>query len=262
MANLKTLLLLCAWIAAGIAIPLYDDINLGEHAHSPRALNRIGLGGAFHEINVESSTEQRSRALSNKETASGGAPWSVLVSRILATSSNTSSCDGAAYPNECRTAAQAGPPIFASWAKYDISSMATRAAVVSLMLYESGDFKYNWGHFVSGQTIHTPGKGTRNMQSATYNEEYATFLFGADKVAQAKSSGGADGVLSLVSGDEASFGSAAWFLTTQCTKAVQQGVASGTQAGFEEYITGCIGGTMDDSRIEYWTKAKAAWGVE
>ncbi|KAK7527688.1 uncharacterized protein IWZ02DRAFT_371346 [Phyllosticta citriasiana] len=255
-------LLLCTWVAAGIAVPLHDDINPGEHAHSPRALKRIGFGGAFHEINVESNAEQRSRNLNIKEAATIGAPWSVLVSRILAVSSNTSSCDGATYPNECRTAAQAGPPIFASWNKYKISSMASRAAVVSLMLYESGDFKYNWGHFVNGETIHTPGKGTRNMQSAAYNEEYATYLFGADKVAQAKSSGGADGVLTLVSGDEASFGSAAWFLTTQCTQAVQDSLASGTQAGFEEYITGCIGGTMDDSRIEYWTKAKEAWGVK
>lgn len=256
MATLKIMLLLCAWIAAGMAHPFHDDDNLAQHVHSPRALKRIGLGGAFHEINVDSGTEKHSR-----DTADDDQPWCILVSRILNTSSNTSSCDGAFYPNECRTASQAAPFIYASWSKYKIDSMATRAALVSLMLYESDKFKYNWGHFVSGETVHTPGKGTRNMQSATYNEEYATTLYGADKVAQAKASGGADGVLTLVSGDEDSFGSAAWFITSQCTESVQQGVASGTQEGFEEYITSCIGTKMNQDRLDLWNDAKSAWGV-
>lgn len=180
-----------------------------------------------------------------------------LAAQLLTIAPDTSSCDGAKYPNECRTATQAAGPIHCSFQNYTITNVNEQAAVISLMLYESGEFKYNWGHFVGGADVHTPGKGTRNMQSASYNEQYARTLFSSDAVTQAKASGD-DGVLQLVSPDIPSFGSAAWFLTTQCEASVRTALQTGSQDGLEQYVSGCIGGTMDQSRIDYWTKAKAA----
>ncbi|KAL1716895.1 hypothetical protein EV715DRAFT_254455 [Schizophyllum commune] len=185
-----------------------------------------------------------------------------LTTQLLAMAPNTNSCVGAKYPDECRVASQAAQPILDSFATYALNNTNEQAAVISLMLYESGEFKYNWGHFVAGETVHTPGKGTRNMQSATYNEMYARELFGDDKVNAANSTGGADGILELVSPDGPSFGSAAWFLTSQCDEAVRKGVQSGTQDGWSVYITDCIGTTVDQGRIDYWNKAKEALGAQ
>ncbi|KAF2146554.1 uncharacterized protein K452DRAFT_282729 [Aplosporella prunicola CBS 121167] len=184
---------------------------------------------------------------------------SELASSIETIASGTKSCSSATqFANECRTASQAAPHILTSFEKYSITNANVKAAVLSLMLYESGEFKYNWGHFLAGGVSHTPGKGTRNMQSAAYNEEYARSLFNANKVDTAKSVEGADGVLKLVSEDQYSFASAAWFLATQCDASVRQGLQDGTQQGFEQYVSGCIGGTMDQSRLDYWNAAKSA----
>ncbi|KAH7060511.1 hypothetical protein B0J12DRAFT_708343 [Macrophomina phaseolina] len=183
-----------------------------------------------------------------------------LAKQLVTIASGTSSCATATnYANECRTASQAAQPILCAFNRYSITNVNEQAALISLMLYESGEFKYNWGHFINGQDEHVAGKGTRNMQSATYNEQYARTLFSADKVDQAKASAnGADAVLQLVSPDQYSFGSAAWFLTSQCTESVRSNLQSGSQDGFEKYVTDCIGGSMDDKRIDYWTKSKAA----
>ncbi|KAH7021676.1 hypothetical protein B0J12DRAFT_714548 [Macrophomina phaseolina] len=171
----------------------------------------------------------------------------------------TSSCHSASvFIDECRTASEAAQPILDSFDKYQIANTNERAALIALMLYESGEFKYNWSHFVNGEISHMLGKGTRNMQSAKYNEEYARTLFPSEEVDSAKSSGGADGVLQLVSRDSTSFASAAWFLVSQCDSSVRSGLQAGTRDGLERYVSDCIGGTIDQSRLDYWTKTKAA----
>ncbi|KAK0663132.1 hypothetical protein DIS24_g1513 [Lasiodiplodia hormozganensis] len=183
---------------------------------------------------------------------------SSLAADLKIIAPTTATCDTTAkYGNECRTNEQAAGPILCSFNKYQITNVNEQAAVISLMLYESGQFKYNWGHFMNGQDEHVPGKGTRNMQSATYNEEYARTLFSSDEVDNAKANG-ADAVLQLVSPDEYSFASAAWFLKNKCTEAQRTALQSGSQDGFESYVTQCIGGTMDQDRIDWWTKSKAA----
>ena len=70
-------------------------------------------------------------------------------------------------------------------------------------------------------------------------------------------------VLALVQGDEYSFGSAAWFYSSQCSKSVKDGVRGGTMEGWEGFVTGCVGtsvdkGTGDDSRVAYWQRAMSA----
>ena len=67
---------------------------------------------------------------------------------------------------------------------------------------------------------------------------------------------GPDAVLALVNTDEFGFASAAWYLETQCTTAVQEELAKGTQAGWEGYM-GCVGVTATDDRTAVWEKAMA-----
>ena len=96
----------------------------------------------------------------------------------------------------------------------------------------------------------------RSLQQQ-FISEYATELFGADKVT-GKSP---DAVLALVMPDEPNFGSAAWFLTRKCTADVRSSLATGTDAGWVAYNQ-CIGvdGMLSD-RLAYWTRAKKAFGL-
>lgn len=191
----------------------------------------------------------------NTDTSSKAASIdsSTLEKAILAAAPGSSSCSGASFPSECRTASQAASPIANSFSTYSVTSPAEQAALIALMLYESGEFKYNQNHWPG-----VPGQGTRNMQSPAFNKLYATSLFGADKVAAA---GSPAGVLELVSGDKESFASAAWFVTSQCSAAVRSGLQSGSQSGWEGYLTGCVGTSVNADRNAYWTKVKSAMGV-
>jgi hypothetical protein len=174
---------------------------------------------------------------------------------ITAIAPNSASCASAAFADECRTAAQAAPHINDSFNKYGITSTAEQAAVLSIMLYESSSFQYNKNHYPEPGR---PGQGTRNMQSPALNLEYAQSLLAADKVAQANQAGPA-AVLELVSGDDYSFGSAAWFLTTQCTMNVRSELQTGSKAGWSAYLTQCVGTTDTEDRDTIWVAATRQW---
>ena len=64
-----------------------------------------------------------------------------------------------------------------------------------------------------------------------------------------------DAVLALVNGDADSFGSAAWFLSSQCSESVRQGLAAGTAAGWQTYLTSCVGATDTSDRDTLWAAA-------
>jgi hypothetical protein len=64
----------------------------------------------------------------------------------------------------------------------------------------------------------------------------------------------------LNSDDYLDFGSAAWFLTSQCSQPVRAGLQSGTEAGWEAYLTSCVGTTATDDRKQLWNLATAALG--
>jgi hypothetical protein len=178
---------------------------------------------------------------------SGGAAGVDLVAAIEAIMPTSNSCAPATFPNECRTAEQAAP--FISTACSDLAK-AECAATIALMGLESGDMKYK-------HNLVNPGQGTANMMSPTFISEYATELFGADKVA-GKSP---DGVLALVMPDEPNFGSAAWYLTRKCSADVRSSLATGTNDGWAAYNE-CIGvNGMLPNRLEYWTRAKKAFGL-
>ncbi|PLB41791.1 uncharacterized protein BDW47DRAFT_122242 [Aspergillus candidus] len=165
------------------------------------------------------------------------------------------SCESASSKDECATAAQAAPAISASFDKYKVHSRAEQAAVIGLMAFESEEFQYNRNHSPG-----VPGKGTRNMQSPTYNQKYASSLPDiADAAEQASSD--ADKVLDLlVDKTEYDFGSGAWFLTTQCGDDVRKQLQSGSEKGWKAYIRDCVGTEANRERRGYWERAVDALG--
>lgn len=178
-----------------------------------------------------------------------------LTTDILTTiSPATASCDGADFPEECADASRAVDPINNSFEKYQITTSGEQAALVALMIYESDSFKYNKNHFPGN-----PGQGTKNMQSPAYNLQYAQSLFDAQTVSAAEAQG-PEAILALVSGDEETFGSAAWFLSSQCSDSVRQGLAAATAEGWKSYLVDCIGTEDNEDRDAIWTAATAAMG--
>ena len=63
------------------------------------------------------------------------------------------SCDNAPAEGECATAKQAAKFTSQSFDTYKVTSKAEQAAIISLMAFETDDFKYNKNHFpgVAGQ---------------------------------------------------------------------------------------------------------------
>ena len=170
---------------------------------------------------------------------------------LVAIAPTSGTCAGAPFPNECSTAAQTLPHINNAFHKYGITHPSVQAALLSLMAYETQDFKYNKNHFPG-----RPGQGTRNMQSAAFNAKYATAL-------GKNAAGDPQTVADQVEGDDdASFGSAAWFLTTQCPFAIRQGMWGGSETGWESYLSSCVGTSVDGGRREYWQRAVKALGSQ
>lgn len=98
------------------------------------------------------------------------------------------------------------------------------------------------------------------MQTAKYNILYAQSIPELQGNA-AVVAGDAAGVLDLVTADEYSFASGVWFFATQCSEAVKEGVVNNGQAGWENYLTGCVGVTDTSDRIKGWEAAKKAFGL-
>ena len=62
----------------------------------------------------------------------------------------------------------------------------------------------------------------------------------------------------LTANDEYDFGSAAWYLKTQCGPEVHQGLASGGLEGFKAYVTGCLRTTITAERLAYYERGTMA----
>lgn len=101
----------------------------------------------------------------------------------------------------------------------------------------------------------------RNMQSPSYNKKYASSL-PALKTQLPKVSNDPAALLDLLRNDETyDFGSGAWFLTTQCSSEVRKQLQSGSESGWQMYISDCVGTSVTDERKQYWEKAVKALGV-
>ncbi|EAW08653.1 uncharacterized protein ACLA_095860 [Aspergillus clavatus NRRL 1] len=180
----------------------------------------------------------------------------ITPEQIAAIAPKSTSCANPPAPGECATAAQAAPHIARSFETYQVTSAAEQAAVIALMAFESGEFAYNRNHFPG-----VPGQGTRNMQSPAFNAKYAAALPElAEPLAQA--AGDPARVLDLLlANEEYDFGSGAWFLATQCARDVRAELQAGSEAGWQRYITGCVGTEANAERRAYWARAVQVLGV-
>ncbi|KAJ5570280.1 uncharacterized protein N7459_009710 [Penicillium hispanicum] len=181
---------------------------------------------------------------------------SITEAQMADIAPNSKTCDNPPAKGECATAKQAAKYTSQSFDTYKVTSKAEQAAVISLMAFESDDFKYNKNHYPG-----TPGQGTRNMQSPSYNKKYASSIPALkDKVAQVANS--PTDLLDLLRNDETyDFGSGAWFLTTQCSKDVRSALQDGSETGWQNYISSCVGTSVTDERKEYWERAVKALGA-
>jgi len=179
----------------------------------------------------------------------------ITAADIIKVDPASASCANAPAAGECRTAEQAAPYITISFANFGITNFGEQAALVAVMLYETKDFEYDKNHFPG-----IAGQGTRNMQTPDHNLQYAEYLatvctncgITSAQVQHAEAQGPA-AVLDLVNTDEWSFGSAAWFLATQCDASIRQELAAGTQAGWEAYLTECVHADENDKRNQLWS---------
>lgn len=83
-------------------------------------------------------------------------------SQIVTIAPKSGSCDDAPAKGECATAKQAAKFTAQSFDTYKVTSKAEQAAIISLMAFESDDFKYNKNHFPG-----VPGQGSKYSQIRT-----------------------------------------------------------------------------------------------
>lgn len=76
-------------------------------------------------------------------------------SQILQIAPSSKTCDNPPAQGECATAKQAAQFTAQSFDTYQITSKAEQAAILSLMAFESDEFKYNKNHFPG-----VPGQGS------------------------------------------------------------------------------------------------------
>lgn len=192
-----------------------------------------------------------------EEDATGSNTVLLSAAKIEAVEPTTATCDAAPFPEECADSKIAAAALNSSFEKYNITAVGEVAALVAYTLFESGNYKYKQNHYPG-----RPGQGTRMMAMPNYIKEYATAVAGADAVAQAQAAGGDTGltaVLALANADdEKSFGSAAWYLTTQCKPDVRAGLVAETVDGWHNFLTQCIGTTAAAQRDPAWVAAKQA----
>ena len=185
----------------------------------------------------------------------------ISANNLITIAPATASCDGASFPSECAPASVAAPNIAQSFSLFNVDSFGAQAALVAIMLFESGDFKYKINHFPG-----VAGQGTRNMQSPTFNSKYADWIVANGQDASITQSSVAAvandpaALLNLINTDQWSFASAAWFISTQCGASQIQALGDGSQASFEAYLTGCVGTTVTEDRIAGWEKVISLGG--
>jgi hypothetical protein len=177
--------------------------------------------------------------------------------QLLQIAPTSGTCDGAAYPTECATNVQAAPFLIQAMSDYGITSPPEIAAVLALIAYESGDFKFNTNHF---PTPGNPGQGTRAMMMPNFVTEYAQSIPALkDKVVTGTTADQLNANRALVLPDEYTWAAAPWYLTTKCSE-VRTQIQTGGEAGFSAYMK-CLGVDAGSDRLAYWNRASAAFGL-
>lgn len=191
-----------------------------------------------------------------------GKPIVLTEKQVLAVAPSSNTCSGAQFPDECATASDAVANINKAFAKHGITTPGEAASLLSIMAFESGDFKFNINHFPG-----RPGQGTKAMLMVNFIVTYAQTFGSTDNIAPGLSESNIDSqsddvknkVRAVVLDNERSFGAAAWFYNTKCSDEVKKGLrkAASTEA-WEAYITQCVGTTVTDDRKAGFIKAAAA----
>lgn len=190
----------------------------------------------------------------------------IAASQILQIAPTSHTCDSAPYPSECATASQAAPYLITAFQTHSITNPAQIAAILSLQAFETNDFKYSINHFPAPGR---PGQGTRNMQMAAYNLLYARsipeLLQKLEAITTAESVDGLthdqlNAVRELVLPDAYSWGSGAWFFSTQCEDAVKMATETPGEVGFAAYM-GCVGTEVTSDRLAYYDRALKAFAL-
>lgn len=199
--------------------------------------------------------EMRRTPQATSSAANPNDPVSQLL-HIMPSANSCSTPAASAGPNECATAAQAIGPLISSFQRYKITSAGEQAAILGWIALESAEMKYNINHFPGN-----PGQGTRVMLMPPYISKYVASM---PEMNSEAAQAGNDPVkmLQLVLDDGHSFGAGPWFVSSQCSAQVRSGLASGTEEGWNAWITTCVGTTVTDQRKGYWVKAKEALNVQ
>ena len=85
------------------------------------------------------------------------------------------------------------------------------------------------------------------MQSPADNQRYAESLGGINYD-------------EIQANDDYSFGSAAWFLTSQCSFQTRENMWTGSQSAYEAYLSSCVSAEVNSERLQYWERAMKALG--
>jgi hypothetical protein len=197
----------------------------------------------------------------------------VTPDQILKTDPRTADCNVQTFPGECVTAAQFAGPLSDSFQQFDITTVGEKAALLSLILFETGGLKANRNHF---PTPGNPGQGTRNLMNFPFIFKYTLDIPALAPLAEATLPGLTrdstfdqltavdpamkNAILNLVLDEPNSAASAAWFLKQSgvCDQSIVDGLKAGTEAGWETYITKCVGTTVTPDRLALYNAAKSA----
>lgn len=108
----------------------------------------------------------------HKTNNSGDKSVMIEALKVIAPRSAQDPCvDNKEATGECRSAAQAAEPIINSFKKYKIESPAEKAALLSLMAFETGEFAYRKNHYPG-----RPGQGSMFNFISHYNVEGPIFV--------------------------------------------------------------------------------------
>lgn len=114
----------------------------------------------------------REALMSREDSTSNSNPTVITALQLETISPASKSCTDAPMTGECVTAQQAAPYISQSFKTYNVTSRAEQAAVISLMAFESGDFKYNRNHFPG-----VAGQGSKSTIHLFYTPVYCNTLY-------------------------------------------------------------------------------------
>ena len=189
--------------------------------------------------------------LANPLNPRDGTPFKVTAEQIGTLAPKSKSCDKSKSV-ECAPADKAAEYINNSFQTYKITTAGAAAGLIATMIQETGQFE-----FARNKVPGVKGQGTRNMQSPKFNKMYLDSLTEPAFADEKKAAGDdpAKVLDAIIKYGNYDFGSAAWFLTTQCKDNVA-GLDKGDAAGWDAYVT-CVGATATDGRKDVWTKAIA-----